>query len=301
MTRLIDTVQPVLQSLPGLRPCTFLRLEEVSALDREILAERHLAHLASADATPKAVAFRADERAVVLVNDEDHLRISGFASGFDLWDALRVAKEVETELEYYTEPSYSEQWGYLTACPTNIGTGLRASLLVHLPGLVLTREVGKVVNGLSQIGLAVRGFRGEGSDVVGNLFQVSNQVTLGRSEEEIVEMVHQVTAQLLQYEHQAREVLLRDARSQIEDKVWRALGLLRSARLLTTVEALGLASAVRLGVDLNVIQGFDPSVFNEMIQLVQPAHVQRREGEDLTSEERDARRATYVRRRVLIE
>jgi len=166
---------------------------------------------------------------------------------------------------------------------------------------VLTREVGKVVNGLSQIGLAVRGFRGEGSDVVGNLFQVSNQVTLGRSEEEIVEMVHQVTAQLLQYEHQAREVLLRDARSQIEDKVWRALGLLRSARLLTTVEALGLASAVRLGVDLNVIQGFDPSVFNEMIQLVQPAHVQRREGEDLTSEERDARRATYVRRRVLIE
>ncbi|MCU0610938.1 MAG: protein arginine kinase [Candidatus Eisenbacteria bacterium] len=300
--RLADTVLPVLQSLPGLRPCHFLRLADVSALDLEILVERHLADSASAAGlVGKATAFRRDERVVVLINAEDHLRISGFAPGFDLWDALRVAKEVESELEYYVEPSYSEQWGYLTSCPTNVGTGLRASLLVHLPGLVLTREVGKVMHGLSQIGLAVRGFRGEGSEVVGNLFQVSNQVTLGKSEEETVETVHQVTAQLLQYEHQAREVLVRDAKAQVEDKIWRALGLLRTARLLTTVEALGLASAVRLGVDLGVIQGVDTSAFNEMIQLAQPAHVQRREGEGLTAEERDAMRAAYVRRRILIE
>lgn len=297
---LVDTLEEVLLTLPGLQPVNFARVADLPGLDREILAERHLVQGDATDA-PRAAAFRSDERVVVVVNEEDHLRISGFASGFDLWDALRVAKEIETELEYYIEPSYSNRWGYLTACPTNVGTGLRASLLVHLPGLVLTREVGKVINGLSQIGLAARGFRGEGSDVVGNLFQVSNQVTLGRTEEEIVEMVHQATAQLLQYEQQALEVLLRDARSQIEDKVWRAVGLLRTARLLTTGEALGLASAVRLGVDLNLIQGFDPAVLNEMIELVQPAHVQRREGEDLTSEERDARRAAFVRRRVMME
>ncbi len=300
MASLIDSLEPVFLSLPSLRPCSFLRQTELDRLEQEILVERHLMPQPM-DAAPRAVAFRADERAVALLNDEDHVRISGFAPGFDLWEAFRIAKEAETELEYYVEPSYSEQWGYLTACPTNVGTGLRASVLLHLPGLVLTREVGKVVSGLSRIGLAVRGFRGEGSDVVGNMFQVSNQVTLGRTEEEIIETVQQVTAQLLHYEDQAREVLVRDARSQIEDKVWRALGLLRTARLLTTVEALGLASAVRLGVDMGLIQGLDPLVFNEMLQLVQPAHVQRREGEDLSSEERDSRRASFVRRRLMGE
>ncbi|MBN1425754.1 protein arginine kinase [Candidatus Fermentibacteria bacterium] len=302
MTRMTLSMEGVMQQLPGLQPCSFLRLADISPLDREILAERHMiSHFPQSDTVSKAVAFRADERATVLLNEEDHLRISGFAPGFDLWDALRMAKEVESELEYYADFAYLEQWGYLTACPTNVGTGLRASLLVHLPGLVLTREVGKMVNGLSQIGLAVRGFRGEGSEVVGNLFQVSNQVTLGKSEEEIVEMVCQVTAQVLHYENQAREVLMRDARSQVEDKVWRALGLLRTARLLTSVEALGLASAVRLGTDLGILQGIAVSALNEMIQLAQPAHVQRREGDDVSSEERDARRATWVRRRLMME
>lgn len=302
MLQMIGSLEGALQQLPGLQPSRFVRLHDIDPLDREILAERHLiTHIPLNDTIPRALALRTDERAAVLLNEEDHLRISAFAAGFDLWDALRVAKEVESQLEYYADLAYSEQWGYLTACPTNVGTGLRGSLLVHLPGLVLTREVGKMVSGLSQIGLAVRGFSGEGSEVVGNLFQVSNQVTLGKSEEEIVEMVHQVTAQVLQYENQAREILMRDARSQVEDKVWRALGLLRTARLLTSVEALGLASAVRLGTDLGILQGTDSSALGEMVQLVQPAHVQRREGVDLSSEERDARRAAWVRRRLMIE
>jgi protein arginine kinase len=178
---------------------------------------------------------------------------------------------------------------------------MRSSLLVHLPGLVLTREIGKVVNGISQIGLAVRGFRGEGSEVVGNLFQVSNQSTLGQTEEEIVEMVHKVVAQLLQYEDRAREVLLTDARLQVEDKVWRALGLLRSARLMSSHESAALCSAVRLGVDLGILKGLEMPLINELFLLSQPAHIRKREGEEITPEERDSRRADYVRRRVLVE
>lgn len=297
---LVDALEPALTSLASLRNASFLRLDELTPLDRELLAERHLIQNGG-PAQARALAVRPDERAAVAVNEEDHLRISGFVPGFDPWEALRLVKEIDTELEYYVEPCYKEPWGYLTACPTNVGTALRASVLVHLPGLVLTREVGKVIGGLSQIGLAVRGFRGEGSEVVGNLFQVSNQVTLGKSEEEIVDMVYQVTAQLLQYEQQAQEVLLRDARYQLEDKIWRALGLLKTARLLSTTEALGLVSAVRLGLSLNLMEGIEMALLNELVELVQPAHVERREGEELTAEERDARRATYVRRRLVSE
>jgi protein arginine kinase len=288
--------------MDSIQPVTYMHLPDLSELEREILFERHLIEKdAIGNPNDKGLAFRDDERVAIQTNEEDHIRISGFASGFDLWEALRLAREVDGELEVLSEIAYSDKWGYLTACPTNVGTGMRSSLLVHLPGLVLTREIGKVVNGISQIGLAVRGFRGEGSEVVGNLFQVSNQSTLGQTEEEIVEMVHKVVAQLLQYEDRAREVLLTDARLQVEDKVWRALGLLRSARLMSSHEGAALCSAVRLGVDLGILKGLEMPLINELFLLSQPAHIRKREGEEITPEERDSRRADYVRRRVLVE
>ncbi len=295
-----DTIHRALPALDELKPAEFVELGALSELDREVLNERHIIERNSVGEPSEAAAiFRDDELMSVQINKEDHLRICGFASGLDLWEALRLAREVDRELEGFYEPAYDERLGYLTACPTNVGTGMRASVLVHLPGLVLTREISKVINGISQIGLVVRGFRGEGSGVVGNLFQVSNQTTLGPSEEEIVEMMDRIVAQLLQYEVQAQEVLAQDARLEVEDKVWRAFGLLRSSRLLGSKECAALCSAVRFGVDLGMVEGVDISFLNEMIELCRPAHIQKRVGGDLSAEERDYRRSEYVRSRLL--
>ncbi len=293
----VEDVKNSIPSLDGIQPVTSLSLEELSDLDREVLFERHLVGKEPvANPSTKIVVFRDDESVAILTNEEDHLRISGLASGFDLWEALRLARDTDGELENLYEPSYSDRWGYLTACPTNVGTGMRASLLLHLPGLVLTREIGKVINGISQIGLTVRGFRGEGSEVLGNLFQISNQATLGQTEEEIVEMVQNVTARLLQYEDQAKEVLMNDARVQVEDKVWRALGLLRTARLISSSESAALCSAVRLGIDLGMVKNLHISLLNEIFQLSQSAHVRRRSVSDVNPAKRDGRRAEYIRR-----
>ncbi|TMQ68618.1 MAG: protein arginine kinase [Candidatus Eisenbacteria bacterium] len=276
-----------------------LRMNELSALDRQILVERHLvSHELSDGVRPRGIVIGGEERLSLMVNEEDHLRLQAMASGFQLAEAWRVADGADDELDRALDFAFSEEIGYLTSCPTNTGTGLRASVLIHLPALVLLQEIHKVLKSIMQVGLNVRGLYGEHSDVMGNLFQISNQTTLGQGERDSIESLERVTRQVLETEERARERLTRDARVQTEDKVWRAYGLLRYCRAVSSQEVINLCSAVRLGVSL-ALPGLCPlPVVNELLVLTQPGHLQRHYGGELTPPERNVFRAQLVRERL---
>jgi len=234
-----------------------------------------------------------------MINEEDHLRLQAMSSGLQLHEAWTAADQADSELDQSLDFAFSDEIGYLTSCPTNTGTGLRASVLIHLPALVLLQEIQRVLKSIMQVGLNVRGLYGEHSDVMGNLFQISNQTTLGRSENDSIESLERVTRQVIEAEEHARERLLRDARVQIEDKVWRAYGLLRHCRSVASQEVINLCSAVRLGASLGT-QGLCPiRVINELLVLTQPAHLQRMHGGELTPGERNVYRAQLVRERLI--
>jgi protein arginine kinase len=231
-----------------------------------------------------------------MVNEEDHLRLNGLLSGFALEEAYAYLEGADAELGRLLPFAFHPEFGYLTSCPTNAGTGLRASVLIHLPGLVLTKEIGKVLQGLSQVGLTFRGLYGEGSEVVGNFFQLSNQTTLGKSEEELLDHLGKIVRQVIEYEEQAREILLREATTIVADKVWRAYGTLRHARTLTFEETMNLLSGVRLGAGLNLIPGLSVYTLNKLLIFTQPAHLAALEGRATGDPELPTVRATYVRR-----
>lgn len=282
-----------------LKQALFLELKGLSALQAQFLQERHLISLEMArDNTGGGVVVGKLEKFALMINEEDHLRLQSFASGLSLKAAHSILDDLDNELEKRLDYAFSEEFGYLTACPTNTGTGMRASVLIHLPALVLTKEIEKVLRGVSQVGLAVRGLYGEGSEVKGNFFQVSNQTTLGRSEEDILGGLEKVTKQLIEYEKHARETLVESARPQIEDKIFRALGLLENARLLTSEEVLNLSSAVRLGVGLGMVRSVELKTLNELLIFTQPAHLQRLFGTEMEPAQRDEKRAEYVRQRL---
>jgi len=261
-----------------------------------LLLERHLVSPHFADSRLRRGLYIGDgEAASLMVNEEDHLRFQSLASGLDFPRAFEAASELDEKLESQLAYAFSAELGFLTACPTNLGTGMRASVLVHLPGLVLSREIEKVLRGAVQIGLAVRGLYGEGSEVKGNLFQVSNQKTLGQSESEILETVTDIARQVVDYERKAREYLIKNLRTETEDKVFRSLALLRSARILTTDEAINLLATVRFGVALGVINEVSLGQASRLLVLVRPANLQELLGEKLAPPERDERRATFVR------
>jgi protein arginine kinase len=227
--------------------------------------------------------------------------VQSLLSGLRIEEAWRLVDRLDEELGRDLPYAYHNEFGFLTSCPTNVGSGLRASVFMHLPGLVLTKEIGKVLQGLSQVGLTFRGLYGEGSEVVGNFFQVSNQTTLGKTEEDLVDHLDKVARQVIQYELQARQVLLRDARGVTEDKIWRAYGLLRYARSLPFEELMNLLSGVRLGLSLKLLPGLRVYTLNKMMIFTQPAHLEQAAGYDLSAPESDAQRATYVRRILATE
>ena len=277
------------------------RLDQMDRLDRQLLHERHLVSKELAgldrDTRPRAGAALLVHGVVgIMVNEEDHLRLHGMRSGFALEEAYAELEAADADLGRLLAFAFHPEFGYLTSCPTNAGTALRASVLIHLPGLVLTKEIGKVLQGLSQVGLTFRGLYGEGSEVVGNFFQLSNQTTLGKSEEELLDHLGKIVRQVVEYEEQAREILLREATTIVADKVWRAYGTLRHARTLTFEEAMNLLSGVRLGAGLNLIPG--PSVYtlNKLLIFTQPAHLAALEGRATGDPELSTARATYVRR-----
>ena len=277
------------------------RLDQLDRSDRQLLHERHLVskELAGLDRESRprvGAALLVQGRVGVMVNEEDHLRLHGMWSGFSLEEAYAQLETVDAEFGRLLPFAFHPEFGYLTSCPTNAGTGLRASVLIHLPGLVLTKEIQKVLQGLSQVGLTFRGLYGEGSEVVGNFFQLSNQTTLGKSEEELLDHLGRIVRQVIEYEVQARDVLVRDAPTIIADKVWRAYGLLRYARSLTFEETMNLLSGVRLGVGLNLISGLSVYTLNKLLIFTQPAHLAALEGRPPGDPELPAVRATYVRK-----
>ncbi|HSW31666.1 MAG TPA: protein arginine kinase [Longimicrobiales bacterium] len=286
---------------------TLLAMSELTSRSRRILLERRLISrelLGDPDGAPAkggAVLLSDHDPLSIMVNEEDHLRIQGLLSGLRLQDAWNVVDRMEEELGQELPYAYHHEFGFLTSCPTNVGTGLRASVLVHLPGLVLTKEIGRVLQGLGQVGLTFRGLYGEGSEVVGNFFQISNQTTLGKSEEDLVDHLDKMVRQVIQYENQARQVLLRDARAVTEDKIWRAYGLLRYARSLSFEELMNLLSGVRLGASLKLLPGLRVYTLNKIMIFTQPAHLEQAAGRDLPPAESDVHRATYVRRALARE
>lgn len=274
-------------------------LRETPSLDRLLLVERHLIsrELANGD-DPRSVIFSRDETLSLMINEEDHLRIQVLKPGLELETLLETARSIDERMEKEVRFSFSPTLGYLTSCPTNTGTGMRLSVMLHLPALVFSKEIERVFQAVSSMNLTVRGLYGEGTQASGDFYQVSNQVTLGKSEEDILEDVRRAVPRIVKAERDVREALINESRTMIEDKVWRALGTLRSARTIPSEEAMEFLSIVRLGAHLGVVPDVDVLAVNELFLLVQPGHVQNHEGRTLKAAERDRVRAELIRSRL---
>ncbi|HEU6452746.1 MAG TPA: protein arginine kinase [Gemmatimonadaceae bacterium] len=298
--RVLSRVREAMDSMPSMRSHLLVRVDSLGGEERLLLHERHLVSKELAGLDPQhpvrsgAAVFLGDGMGV-MVNEEDHLRLQTLRSGFALSDAFSDIERIDEELGSRVPFAYHQEFGFLTSCPTNTGTGMRASVLIHLPGLVLTKEIGKTLAGLQQMGLTYRGLYGEGSEVVGNFFQISNQTTLGRPEEEIIDQLMYVLRTVISREEDARRVLLRDAGYIIEDKLWRAYGTLRYARSLSFEEAMNYLSGVRLAVGLKLISGLSVYTLNKLLIFSQSAHLAYAEGKALTESEANLVRARYVR------
>jgi len=297
--RVVEEVLSAAQKVPQLVQGTYFDMAPLSENDRQLLVERRLISPALAlRGGHGGVLVGPNERFSIMVNEEDHLRLQALFGGFEPQAAWSLIDAIDTELCAHLDIAFDEKFGYLTACPTNLGTGLRASILIHLPGLVLVQSIEQVLHGINQVGLTVRGFYGEGTEVIGSLFQVSNQLTLGKSEQEILETLERVVRQIIDYEYDARQTLVRDAQAQIEDKIWRSYGILSYAHVLSGQEFMNLASAVRLGIGLGILKRPHTRQLNELMVMVQPSHIQRLAGARLNNDERDLRRAELVRKRL---
>ncbi len=277
----------------------FSPVKEIPALERQIMVEKHLVspNLVK-EPHNSAVLMSQDESVSIMVNEEDHLRIQCLLPGLQLEQALQMAMRYDDVLERELDYAFDESWGYLTVCPTNVGTGLRASVMVHLPALMLTKQINRVLSAIAQVGLAIRGLYGEGSEMAGNLVQISNQVTLGQSELEIIRNLYGVTKQVIDQELQARQLLLNEGRERLADRASRSLGILRYARLISSQEAMQLLSDVRLGIDTGLIEDVDGGIMKELMVMLQPACLQAGMGRELDGMERDTERARMVRKRL---
>ena len=269
------------------------RLEDV---DRRLLVERQLISREHADAQgARGVAIDAREQVSLMINEEDHLRIQCLHSGLDLHGAWDQIRSVDDEIERVVPYAFHERWGYLTACPTNVGTGIRVSVMLHLPALVITRQIDKVFRSLQKISLAVRGLYGEGSQALGDFYQISNQTTLGRTEEELLQQVGDVVPVVIEYERRAREFLVRETQQNVHDQVSRAYGILRTAQTIKVEEAMQLLSRVRMGVLLGLIGDVRVADINSLLVRTQPAHLQKIRGVQLEGTDEKIERARYLR------
>lgn len=276
-----------------------IRMDRLNSLERQVLVEKHLIspHLAN-EARAGAVILSQNESISIMINEEDHLRIQCLFPGFQLEEAWNQANSIDDWLEINLDYAFDEKRGYLTTCSTNVGTGLRASVMVHLPALVMTKQMNRILPAINQLGLVVRGIYGEGSEALGNIFQISNQITLGRSEQEIIEDLRNVAKQLIDQERKARQRLMESSRIMVEDKIFRSYGILSQARVIESKEAMQRISDVRLGIDLGLLPGVSATILNELIVLTQPGFLQQYAGQMLSPEERDIRRAKLIRERL---
>lgn len=299
-SEVLQTLKDTLLALDLGQDLFFVDLGAASALEQNLLVERHLISRQHARAAgPRGAVIAHDESFTAMINEEDHLRIQVFQTGLQLGACWERINRIDDLIEQHVEYAFDPEYGYLTACPTNVGTGIRVSVMLHLPGLKMTGQIEKLFNTARDTDLAVRGLFGEGTEAVGDFFQLSNQVTLGPAEDQIVSnFTDMVVPKIVEYETLAREKLLKTQPDKLDDKIQRALALLRSARLISSQEALFLLSHVRMGVHLRRIEGVSVATLNELFMLTQPAHLQARQGKPLDPDHRDALRAQMIRSRL---
>ena len=277
----------------------YLRLDNLDSVDKQLLVERHLMSNEQAiRSNQKALLVNPDENIAIMVNEEDHLRIQAMESGFDLDGTWAVINALDNHLSMYLDFAFKRDWGYLTACSTNTGTGMRGSIMLHLPALVMTRQINRVLEAIAKLSFTARGLYGEGTQATGNFFQISNQVSLGSKEEEILGNIKGVIKQIIEQEERARDALLSEHREMLEDRVWRSYGTLKNAHIITSNETVELLSMLRLGSDLEIVTDVERSLINELFILTQPAHLQKLENKKLSSNERDVKRAQIIRSKI---
>ncbi|RBW67726.1 protein arginine kinase [Bacillus taeanensis] len=300
----ITEVKKSIETLPSdsIDSLEMILMNSLQPVEKRVLVEKHLIspHLAR-ESKNGAVLLSENESISIMVNEEDHLRIQCLFPGFQLREALSSANQIDDWLEEKIDYAFEENRGYLTSCPTNVGTGMRASVMMHLPALVFTQRLNRIIPAINQLGLVVRGIYGEGSEALGNLFQISNQITLGKSETDIVEDLHSVVVQLIEQERAARKMLLEHSKIQLEDRVYRSLGTLENSRIIQSKESAQCLSDVRLGIDLELIKGISSNILNELMILTQPGFLQQFAKQALQPEERDILRATLIRERIKLE
>jgi protein arginine kinase len=297
--RVLDLIRPAIESLPEMKGAFSDSMDNLSTLDKQMLVERHLiSREHAAKSAGSGLVLNRDETICFMINEEDHLRMQALRPGLQLKQAWSAIDQADSALEKKLEYAFSSEMGYLTACPTNLGTGIRVSAMLHLPGLVLGDQINPIIQSVNKLGLAVRGLYGEGTEALGNVFQVSNQMTLGESEAAIVERLEKVLAQIIEHEENARGTLLEKKSKTVYNHIGRAYGILANAHSISSKETMNLLSLMRLGIDMGLFPGVDRSLVDELFILTQPAHLQKQHSEKLSAEERDLLRADMVRERL---
>jgi protein arginine kinase len=277
----------------------YVEVEELDGVDRQFLVERQLISREHAESEgSRAVAIDRREKFSLMINEEDHLRMQVMQSGLDLDTAWSQVDDIDNLVEQSVTYAFHERLGYLTACPTNVGTGMRVSVMLHLPALVMTRQIDRVFRSLQKISLAVRGLYGEGSQAMGDFYQISNQITLGRSEEDLIRQVADVVPKIIDYERRARDFLIQESQENLHDRVSRAYGILRTAQTISSEETMHLLSSVRMGVNLGLIDDLEIPTVNELFIQTQPAHLQKLSGAELDTTDRNIERARFLRRHL---
>jgi len=284
-----------------LKKTTTFKLMDLDSIDKQFLIERHLmSHEHAQKANHKAVIIDEEEVVAIMINEEDHIRMQVMQSGFNLFEAWNIISKIDDSLANELPFAFLANWGYLTACPTNTGTGMRGSVMLHLPALVMTRQINRVLTAIAKLSFTTRGLYGEGTQATGNFFQISNQVSLGHSEEEIIENINGLIKQIIEQENQTRENLLSQNREMLEDRINRSLGILKNAHIISSQETTELLSMVRLGCDLGMFKDIDRRTINELFIITQPAHLQKIENKKLSVPERDIKRAELIRRKLKV-
>jgi protein arginine kinase len=294
--KVLELIRPAVEGLPEMAGAFSEVMDNLTALDKQILVERHLiSREHAAKSVGSGLVLNKEETFCVMINEEDHMRMQALRPGLQLRQAWNAIDRLDTALEKKLDYAFSNELGYLTACPTNLGTGIRVSAMLHLPGLVLAEQINPIIQSVNKLGLAVRGLYGEGTEALGNVFQVSNQMTLGETEGAIVERLEKVLSQIIEHEENARQILMEQRPKVIYNHIGRAYGILANAHSITSKETMNFLSLFRLGVDMGVFPGVDRSLVDELFLTTQPAHLQRKLSDKMSAEERDIVRADMLR------
>lgn len=296
---MIEEIENAISSNEELKnKLTFTYMKDVNQIDKVAMMERHVISPLFINMTiPTFLILSKDESTSIMINEEDHIRIQSMNTGMNLTKALENANKIDDIIEENVTYAFNDKLGYLTACPTNVGTGLRASYMLHVPALESTGQLQFILEAIGKFGLTVRGIHGEGSESQGSVFQISNQITLGLNEQEIIDNLTSVTKQIVDQEIVLRDKLLKENRLKFEDAVYRSYGLLSNARILSSKEAMTLLSDMKLGFELGLIKSKENKNINifELMTCIQPANLQKIEHKNLSIEERDIARANYIR------